>query len=505
MAKVIMVQGTMSGVGKSIICAGLCRIFAQDGYKTAPFKSQNMALNSYVTSEGLEIGRAQAVQAFAAGAEPSADMNPILLKPVTNMGSQVIVDGEVVGNMKAKEYYAMKHTLIPNIMNAYERLAGKNDIIVIEGAGSSAELNLKEGDFVNMGLAKMVDAPVLLVGDIDRGGVFAQLYGTVKLSEPDERERIKALIVNRFRGDISLFEDGVRQIEELCAKPVAGVVPMMDISLDDEDSISERLARKKRGNGADVAIIRTGKISNFTDMTGLELQDGLSVRYVGRADELGDPDMIILPGTKNTIEDLLELRDNGLEDVIIRCAKAGTQIAGICGGYQMLGEEIKDEEGVENGTPTVIKGMGLVPVRTVFAGNKVRTRIKGRICASSGIMDSMQGTEVTGYEIHMGRTEIIGGSEGEAFALLEDGREDGCILGNVFGTYLHGIFDSDGFRTKLTQNLLAAKGMNTDVAEYNYNGFMEEQFDRLADGLRNSLDMKLIYDILDGEHNGYDI
>ncbi|MGN0150733.1 MAG: cobyric acid synthase, partial [Clostridia bacterium] len=341
MAKAIMIQGTMSNAGKSIIAAALCRIFKQDGYKAAPFKSQNMALNSYITEEGLEMGRAQVVQAEAAGIKPSVLMNPILLKPTSDRGSQVIVNGEVRSDMSAADYYKYKKKLIPDIMKAYNALAAEYDIIVIEGAGSPAEINLKQNDIVNMGMAKMADAPVLLVGDIDRGGVFAQLYGTVELLEPSEKERIKGLIINKFRGDKEILKPGLSMLEELTKIPVAGVVPHMQLDIDDEDSLSERFNNKRIG-AVDIAVIHFPRISNFTDFSVFERFNNVSVRYVKSVAELKNPDMIIFPGTKNTIEDLKWLRESGLEAAVLKAADSGKVIFGICGGYQMLGEEISD-------------------------------------------------------------------------------------------------------------------------------------------------------------------
>ena len=338
MAKAIMVQGTMSNSGKSFLTAGLCRVFKQDGYKVAPFKSQNMALNSYITKEGLEIGRAQAMQAEACGIDPTADMNPILLKPTSNVGSQVIVNGEVRGNMKAMDYYKNKKQLIPDVLTAYERLSNEYDIIVIEGAGSPAEINLHENDIVNMGMAKMAKAPVLLVGDIDRGGVFAALYGTVKLLPEDEQAMIKGLVVNKFRGDVKILEPGLRMIEEKTDIPVVGVVPMERLDIDDEDSLSDRLEQTHKGAGLDVAVIRLPHISNFTDFSVFERMDGVSLRYVSQPGMLEDPDLILLPGTKNTMDDMQWLRESGMEALILRQAEKKTPIIGICGGFQLLGK-----------------------------------------------------------------------------------------------------------------------------------------------------------------------
>ena len=344
MAKTIMIQGTMSNAGKSLLAAGLCRVLKQDGYRVAPFKSQNMALNSFITKDGGEMGRAQVVQAEAAGIEPDVRMNPILLKPTTDVGSQVIVNGRVQGNLPAMEYYRRKRDLIPAVMEAYESLAREYDIIVIEGAGSPAEINLQENDIVNMGLARMVDAPVLLVGDIDRGGVFAQLYGTVALQSEEDRRRIKGVVVNKFRGDRAILEPGLKTLEELCGVPVAGVVPYLHVDIDDEDSLSERFGRDKEPRLIDIAAIRLPRISNFTDFSPFERYENVSLRYVERARDLRAPDMIVIPGTKSTIADLQWLRQSGLEASIQKAASGGTLVFGVCGGYQMLGRHISDPE-----------------------------------------------------------------------------------------------------------------------------------------------------------------
>ena len=374
-AKCIMVQGTMSGAGKSLLCAALCRIFAQDGYRVAPFKSQNMALNSFVTRDGLEMGRAQVVQAQAAGIEPDVRMNPILLKPSSDVGSQVIVNGEVRGQMSAAAYFKMKRALIPEILSAYNSLAETVDIIVIEGAGSPAEINLKADDIVNMGLARLVDAPVLLAGDIDRGGVFAQLYGTVALLEPEERARIKGLLINKFRGDVEILRPGLAMLEEKTQLPVLGVVPYLKVDIEDEDSLSTRLDAGKTVHPLDAAILRLPHISNFTDFMPLEQHPLLGVRYVQNTRQLGTPDLIILPGTKNTVDDLLWLRQSGLEAALLKLAANGTPVLGVCGGYQMLGETLADPEGTESGTAQTVRGLGLLPTRTVFTGISISPSI----------------------------------------------------------------------------------------------------------------------------------
>ncbi|MFR8777325.1 MAG: cobyric acid synthase [Enterocloster sp.] len=364
MSRVIMVQGTMSSAGKSFLAAGLCRIFKEDGLSVAPFKSQNMALNSYITEEGLEMGRAQVMQAEAAGIRPEAAMNPVLLKPTSHMGSQVIVNGEVLGNYSAAEYFKMKKSLVPEIKRAYDSLAERFDVIVVEGAGSPAEINLRENDIVNMGLAELIDAPVLLAGDIDRGGVFAQLYGTAALVSDRERARIRAFIINKFRGDKEILKPGLSMLYERCPIPVAGVVPYMDVDLDDEDSLADRLRAKDTAmdrNGrkafARIAVVRLPRISNFTDFNALEHLPGVALYYSDRPEELSAADLVILPGTKNTMGDLKWLRETGMEAAIQRKYGEGCFVFGVCGGFQMLGMRLSDPFGVEEGG--TLRGLGL--------------------------------------------------------------------------------------------------------------------------------------------------
>lgn len=502
MAKPIMVQGTMSNVGKSLIAAGLCRIFRQDGYRVAPFKSQNMALNSYITKENLEMGRAQAVQAKACGIEPMVCMNPILLKPVTDMGSQVIVNGEVMGNMRAMEYFKRKREYISIIKNAYEKLASRYDIVVIEGAGSPAEINLKADDIVNMRMAEIADAPVLLVGDIDRGGVFAQLIGTVMLLEKGEQERVKGLIINKFRGDKQILDPGLAMITEKCGKEILGVVPYMDVDIEEEDSLAEGLDRKTVRGCIDVAVIKLPRISNFTDFQALGVEADVSVRYVERTTELQHPDLICIPGTKNTISDLKWFRAGGLEAAVNRLAGEGTPVIGICGGYQMLGTHIVDACGMEGGGQ--IRGMGLLPIVTRYEPEKRRKQNVGIVSQLTGIFKSLSGKTVSGYELHMGRSFPDAGSGGnggiqpDAGALLQlsDG-PDGCCRGNVFGTYLHGLFDREEFRDALIQILCSRKGIAREVpGGFSMETYREEQFDKLADTLRRNLDMDAVYDIM---------
>ncbi len=501
MAKSIMIQGTMSNAGKSMIAAGLCRIFFQDGYKTAPFKSQNMALNSFITKQHLEMGRAQAVQADACRIEPDVRMNPILLKPTTDMGSQVIVNGEVLGNMRAIDYFKKKKEYIPVIRKAYESLAEEYDLIVIEGAGSPAEINLKQDDIVNMGMAEIANAPVLLVGDIDRGGVFAQLIGTVMLLEKREQERIKGLVINKFRGDKKILETGLWMLEERCKKEVVGVVPYLDVDIEEEDSLAESLNRKSKGAGIDLAVIHLPRISNFTDLQAFTLEPDVSVRYVKKAAELCEPDVILLPGTKSTIKDMGWLRESGLEAAILKCHQKGSVIFGICGGFQMLGESIQDACGVED--YGMISGMNLLPMATVFEEEKTRTRVQGKIGCLKGCFEELSEKKVDGYEIHMGQTILKEGTKPLVNLKVSYGnsekKEDGCYQESVFGTYLHGIFDEEEFRSTFVRILCDRKGISYQSGQkMTYQEYKEKQFDKLAKELRDSLDMDKIYHIIHG-------
>lgn len=486
MAKNIMIQGTMSNAGKSLLCAGLCRIFRQDGYRVAPFKSQNMALNSFITADGGEMGRAQVVQAEAAGIAPDVRMNPILLKPTTDVGSQVIVNGVVQGNMRAMEYYQRKQEYIPAIMEAYNTLAAEYDIIVIEGAGSPAEINLKQEDIVNMGFAKLSDAPVLLVGDIDRGGVFAQLYGTIALLEADERARIKGTVVNKFRGDKKILEPGLKILEDLCGVPVAGVIPYTYVDVDDEDSLSERFNRGSERKLLDIAVIRLPRISNFTDFSPFEQYENVSLRYVEKVADLHNPDMILIPGTKSTISDLKWLRQSGLEAAVQKAAAAGTLIFGVCGGYQMLGKSVYDPDAVEAAGVTEIAGMGLIDMDTVFRGDKVQTQTQGVFENITGLLADLNGIFYAGYEIHMGRSQ-------EALPVLNGG-------GNVYGSYVHGIFDAPGVADTILKALCLQKGIDlAALGTFDRNAYKEQQYDKLADAVREGLDMELVYKILNRE------
>lgn len=500
MAKSIMIQGTMSNAGKSLIVAGLCRIFKQDGYKVAPFKSQNMALNSFITEEGLEMGRAQVMQAEAAMIKPSVLMNPILLKPTNDIGSQVILHGEVIGTMKAREYFQYKKQLMPEVMKAYHQLEQEYDIIVIEGAGSPAEINLKKEDIVNMGMAKAANAPVLLVGDIDRGGVFAQLYGTVALLEEDEKNRIKGLIINKFRGDKTILDPGLEMLEEKCHIPVVGVTPYINIDVEDEDSLSERFTNNREVGLIDIAVIRLPRISNFTDFNAFERMEGVSLRYVHRVSELKNPDMIIIPGTKNTMEDLLWMRQIGMEAAILKEASAGKVIFGVCGGYQMLGETLKDPDHVEAGGQ--LNGMSLLPMQTVFEKQKIRTQVLGKFENVTGVLSDLSGIPLEGYEIHMGTTFWL--TQGEVLTSIQDSTKetckekmDGACINNIYGTYVHGVFDQEKVAEIIVKSLGKAKGIDvSSITTMDYHAYKETQYDLLASSLREHMDLKAIYKII---------
>nr|WP_300095041.1 cobyric acid synthase [Sedimentibacter sp.] len=491
MAKVIMVQGTTSNAGKSLITAALCRIFKQDGFRTAPFKSQNMALNSFITRDGYEMGRAQVMQAEACGIEPDVRMNPILLKPTGDKGSQVVLNGRVFRDMTAGEYYTYKEDMIPHITKSFNSLSEEYDIIVIEGAGSPAEINLKQQDIVNMGMAKIADAPVIIVGDIDRGGVFASLAGTMLLFDEEEKARVKGFVINKFRGDVDLLTLGLKMLEDITNVDVLGVVPYMKVDIDDEDSLSERLTNTHEQKLIDIAVIRLPRISNFTDFNVFSMNDAVSLRYVSNTRELGNPDMIIIPGTKNTIDDLKWLRQSGLEARILRFAGEGNPVFGVCGGYQMLGETINDPENVEGGGS--ITGLGLLKMDTTFYKEKTTVQTTGIINETEGFFSPLSGIEVAGYEIHMGDTVVM---EGKSL-LTAHGKQDGCAFKNVAGSYIHGIFDNMKVADTIVQILAERKGIDLENAEkFDMKMYKESQYDILADCVRKSIDMEKIYKIV---------
>lgn len=503
MGKKIMLQGTASNVGKSTIVTGLCRIFKQDGYTVVPFKSQNMALNSFITREGLEMGRAQVSQAEASGIEPIADMNPILLKPSGNHKSQVIVRGKVVGNMSSTEYHDYKLELMDVLKDTFDELNNKYDITVMEGAGSCAEINLKERDISNMGMANIADAPVIIVGDIDRGGVFASLAGTMLLLNDEERKRVKGVIINKFRGRKELLGDGVKMLEDIIKVPVLGVVPYNDIKIEDEDSVTTRFKKSVGIRDVHIEIVRTPHMSNFTDFHIFETQEDVSVRYVDYKESLGNPDIVIIPGSKSTIDDLKFIRENGLEEQIKALHKKGKLIIGICGGYQMLGKKLKDPYHVE-GEREEYDGIGLLDTETIFEREKTTTQVEATICEGlNGYLKNLGGKKVSGYEIHMGVTnrsneindlDNIYKKLGEVVNYTEGSVNS---EGNVFGTYLHGIFDEIDFTRSLLNNIREMKNLDRIESKVSsYKEFKEKEYDKLADFLREHLDIDKIYEIM---------
>lgn len=485
----IMIQGTASSVGKSIIVTALCRILKQDGFKVCPYKSQNMSLNSYITMDGKEMGRAQVLQAYAAGMEPEAFMNPILLKPTTDSKCQVIVKGKVFCNCSAAEYHNMKTDFADMLKKDFIELEKKFDVIVMEGAGSPAEINLRDKDIVNMGMAQMVDAPVLLVGDIDKGGVFAALAGTLLLLKDEEKKRVKGTIINKFRGDLEILKPGLDMIENIIKVPCLGVVPSFRLALEEEDGAVE--FNKVVTNSIDIAVIKLPHISNFTDFDALKIEEDVSVRFITKPSEFGRPDLVIIPGSKNTIDDLLYLRKSGIEDLIKQYSKDG-ELIGVCGGYQMLGNIIKDPFETETNQKTV-KGFGLLDIETVFELDKVTTRVKGQV------QDDLM--PVYGYEIHMGicsygkeAKPLIGivDKNGKKVNYFDGGKNK---KGNVIGTYIHGIFDGPEFREHIVNKLRNKKGLQQKISK-NYENIREEELNKLADIVRNSLDIKEIYKII---------
>lgn len=504
MNKTIMIQGTGSSVGKSLITAGLCRIFARQGFRTAPFKAQNMALNSFITAEGGEMGRAQVVQAEAAGIAPHIDMNPILLKPTTDRKAQVILNGKVHGNADAVEYHSMKGSLKPVVQAAYDRLASRFDRIVIEGAGSPAEINLMEDDLVNMGMAAMADCPVILVGDIDRGGVFASLYGTVMLLPEADRKRVKGMIINKFRGDEAILEPGIRMIEEKMGIPVLGVLPYAAINIEDEDSLADRFRRTQAKEGAvKVEVVYLPRVSNFTDFNALETLEDVNLRYVMRGEALGEPDVVIIPGSKNTIEDMIYLRNSGLAEQIVKAHRRGARIVGICGGYQMLGKVIRDPHGTESSVAE-ISGLGLLDVETVFEPEKMTTQVMASWLPDNGLKAMEDFSQrLTGYEIHMGRT-TLGPSATPLLRLDERLGEtvadtDGAVSpdGMVFGSYIHGIFDNLHFTNAFISTILQGKGLGGGTGSaLDFDGYKEQEYDKLADLMTRHLDLAKIEAIL---------
>lgn len=483
MSKKLMVLGTCSNAGKSLIAAGLCRILKNRGYKVAPYKSQNMALNSFITEDGLEMGRAQVVQAEAAGVKPDVRMNPILLKPNSDTGSQIILHGEVYGNYTAALYYEEKEFFEREAVKALEELERDFDYIIMEGAGSASEINLKSKDIVNMGLAKKVDAPVIIVGDIDRGGVFGALAGTMLLFDDEEREQVKGVIINKFRGNIDILKPGLEMIEDIIKRPVLGVVPYMEVDIDDEDSLSMKEKGSKVSGFIDIVVIRTPRISNFTDFNAFEQFEGVGVRYVKSPREIGDPDMIIIPGTKSTMGDLKWLRETGMETRIQKHASKGKPVFGICGGYQMLGQYLKDEHGVEGGGE--MKGIGLLPHSTEFSESKTRKSQIGKLANVNGIFKGLSGMEYEGYEIHMGISPGFGNIINEE---------------NIYGTYIHGIFDRSEISTEIINSLMKSKGIEVSHKDViDMDKYKEKQYEILAENLEKAIDVDKLLAVLGGK------
>ncbi len=510
-----MIQGTGSGTGKSAIVAGLCRIFRDMGIRVAPFKAQNMALNSFITTEGGEIGRAQAFQAEAAGIEPCNDMNPVLLKATGEAGSQVVLNGRVYATMKAGEYYAVRDMVWKEITAAYDRLSEQYDLIVIEGAGSPAEINLLNEDVVNMRVARYADAPVILVGDIDKGGVFASFYGTVSLLKDSfsglngcrpggdgmsDADYIKAFIVNKFRGDINILRPGLRMIEDRTGRPVIGTLYHQgNLGLDEEDGLSieplrrlKQLNRQEHGRPVRIVIIRLNYISNFTDFAPFLYEPDVELKYSLWEEDIKSADLIIIPGSKNTVSDLLFLRENGVEDSLRAAAEHGTPVAGICGGYQMLGMKILDPHGVESPLKEV-RGMCLLDTVTTLDRTKTTCRISAVADYSRLFGTARAGTKkrerLKGYEIHMGNTTGDTGLFKIFRSTSRRGIPDGAVKGSVWGTYIHGIFDNDGFRTSLINALRERKGLQPRGCKFSYRAKREEAINRWADTLRNSVDI----------------
>ena len=501
----LMFVGTGSDVGKSILAAAFCRIFRQDGYAPAPFKAQNMALNSHATPDGLEIGRAQAVQAEAAGIPPHTDMNPLLLKPQSDHTSQVVLHGRPIGNRDAYAFWRRRPSSSPRSVNggssaaspaavsldtdfrrevcvAFDRLAARYNPIVMEGAGSISELNLRDTDLVNLPMARHAGADVILVGDIDRGGVFASVYGSIALQSPDDRRLIRGIIINKFRGDLRLFDQGRRMLENICGVPVLGVVPYFnDIRIEEEDSVAlSRKSRQMEQGRVNVAVVLLRHLSNYTDFDALERDPRIHLFYTSNVSDILASDVIILPGTKSTLSDLCELRRNGCAQAIVGARRRGATVLGICGGYQLMGVEVCDPHHVE-GDIERLPGLGLLPVTTTMAGDKVTRQVNCQFGR--------------GYEIHMGQTRPFGDAPSQPLLHLSDGRDDGYIADDrCMGTYVHGILDNTAFVDFLLRPY--ADRLSAADRPFDYSAFKEQQYDRLADHVRRHVDVARIYQIL---------
>ena len=494
-ARCLMVQGTASSAGKSLLCAALCRLFARAGWRVAPFKAQNMALNAAVTVGGGEIGRAQAAQAEAAGVEPTVDMNPILLKPESDRRSQVVVRGRALGSVDFREYATLGPALLPVVAESLARLRRAHELVVIEGAGNPAEINLSSTDLANMRVARLADAPVILVGDIDRGGLFAALLGTLELLEPEDRARVAGVVVNKFRGDAALLAPGLHELAARTGVPVLGVVPWLDGVLPPaEDSLDlDAPGRWGRGGALEVAVVRFPRIANFDDFEPLAAEPGVRVVFARSAADLERADLVVLPGTKSTVHDLRWLGATGLADAVTRAAAAGRPVLGVCGGYQMLGEAVHDPDGVESNEPTV-RALGLLPVVTTFAPTKTTVRVRARVALRAGPFAAAGGRTVRAYEIHAGRTE--GHGAGAPFAIVERGGAevadlDGAVsaAGTVLGTYLHGLFADAQLRRAMLAHLAERRGIATDPR---WGAPRDDGWDRLADAVGRTLDVPAV-------------
>lgn len=494
MHRKIMVQGTGSSVGKSLITAGLCRIFYKDGYSVAPYKSQNMALNSFVDIDGLEMGRAQVVQAEMGGTLPRAYMNPILMKPNSDNDSQIIFMGVAHKNMDAKEYFSNTEKLREVALAGYSKIEENYDIGVLEGGGSPAEINLRDVDVVNMGMAELIDAPVILVANIETGGVFAQVYGTVMLLDEADRARIKGIIINKFRGDVDLLTPGVEMIEKRLADegypiPVLGVVPFIEVKIEEEDVLAKKLTANKSKDEITISVIRTPKMSNYTDFDVFDFYEGVALNYVDRAEDLGNEDMIIIPGSKNTIGDLLFMKERGIDEKIREEAGRGKLVFGICGGLQILGKRIEDPKCIES-----VHGgedaLGLLDIVTAMGEIKSTYQVEKRIVSCGGILEGLEGVAVKGYEIHQGQ------SDGSDRAFLDGEESVSYMRENVMATYLHGIFDNGEFTRHILNYLRRSKGIAERDEMVDYEMKKQEEFDRWEDHLRKHLDVDKIYEIL---------
>lgn len=483
--KRLMFLGTASSVGKSTVAAAFCRYFKRNGQKVAPFKALNISLNSFVTKDGDEIGRAQVVQAEACEIEPKEYMNPILMKPSANSKTQVIVRGKVYCTMDSYKYKDLNKYLKGVAKEAFNDICNDYDYIILEGSGSCAEINLRETDIANMQMAEAADAPVILVADIDRGGVFASIVGTIMLLTEEERRRVKGVIINKFRGKKEFFEPAMKQIEDIINIPVLGVMPYFNLDIEDEDAVTEKIKNVK-GKGLDVVVIRLPYMSNFTDFTALDAMENVNIRYVDNPKEISNADLIIIPGSKNTIDDLKFIKENGFKEAIHIENKKGTKIFGICGGYQILGKMVKDQLGVE-GEPREEEGLGILDIETTFNNEKYTRQVKGK--TSSDI-------EVSGYEIHNG--ESISLNDKNIWIKAEDGEVVGMVneAGNVYGTYLHGIFDSGDFAVKFINELKEKLAIELE-SNFDYNKYKLEQYDKLCDLLEENIDMEKVKEILE--------